>query len=152
LVKVEATGNNHADADALAIAFGLFAGAAVDPNAEVTSQASVEALIGSPATVTVGSAPVDVTATSSDTATASSTGASASIVGIQLMDVDATVRGSTRSFVNDGATITAGSVNLLADATTAPTASVSSIGISLVGGGAASATATDTRLVEAFIG
>src|SRR5262249_26528160 len=73
-INVTATGNNNADADALAISFGLFTGAAVDPNAEITSQASVEALIGSAADITVGSAPVDVSATSTDTARAESKG------------------------------------------------------------------------------
>ncbi len=151
-IDVRAVGNNDAFADALAISFGLFAAAVVDPDAEITSSAAIEALIGSGSEIDSPEATVNVDAQGTHRATAQSTGASASIVGIQIMDVDATVRGATRAAIQSGADVTAGTLNIEASATTTPTVNVLSTGISLVGGGAASAVATDAHVVEALGG
>jgi hypothetical protein len=151
-VRVEAIGNNNAHADALAIAFGLFTGAGIDPSARITDEADVEAFIGSDATVMVPGGLVAVHASSTNTATAQSTGASASIVGIQVMDVDASIGGSTRAHVDDGATLSADTVEINATATNAPTAIATSVGIGLQSGAGASVSASDSHRVEAFIG
>ena len=69
-VKVEAIGDNNSHAEALAIAIGLAAGAGADAFAEVTSDATVEALVGSMAQLTIPNGPLDVLATGTNIALA----------------------------------------------------------------------------------
>ena len=108
-------------------------------------------------TITVGTAgsydDLNIAATSNHTATAEVGGASVGSVSVTVFEVEATIEGSTRGFVGQGATVTADSVGISASADTAATASVDpSVGIGLISGAYASATATDTHIVEAFVG
>ncbi len=65
---------------------------------------------------------------------------------------EATINTTTRAAVGEGSTVTARDVDIVADATNAPTAVVSTTAVGLVSAGDVVALANDTSTVEAFVG
>ena len=141
-VKVEAIGNNNADAKALAIAVGLASGAGADAYAEVTSLATVEALVGSTAQLTVPNGPVDVLATGDNNAVAKADGGGVAGLAIAAMLPTAKVGGSVKASFDGG--LTGGSLNVKALAENTATATTVVFSVSLLGGSGARATAEVT--------
>jgi hypothetical protein len=156
-IKVEAIGDNNADAKALAIAIGLFAGAGANAYAEVTNAADVEALVGQDSLITAPGASVDVLATGRNTATAKANGGSGGLISVSVMLPTAKVGGGVKAEfdgdLSDAAT-DAASLSVKALGQNVATATTSVGGISLVGGAGAQATAEVTAEAdtEAYVG
>ncbi|MGH7290596.1 MAG: hypothetical protein ACREJT_05260, partial [Myxococcota bacterium] len=153
LIKLDATGENSASADALAIAVGLFAGAGITPSALVAESAVVEASLGGSAHVQAANAAIEANATSTDSASADSSGVSVSGLGLTIMNVSAESKGSTLASVGDGARINAHSLTLNAQAFSTRTAVLSSIVVGLLAQATqANTPATDSHGVRAYVG
>jgi hypothetical protein len=102
-VKVEAIGNNNADANALTIALGMFAGVGAGAYAEVTSQAVVEAVVGASAEINAPSATIDVLATGDNNAKAQANGGAGGFsLSIGVMLPTALIGGAVKAEFNGG--------------------------------------------------
>ena len=104
---------------AVGIGAGVAAGAGGDADAIIT--ATTDASIGADADITVTDA-VLVRALSVGTADADADGGAGGALAVGAMLADAVIGGATRAHVNDAASVTAGSVQIKADATTTATA------------------------------
>src|SRR5262249_36929456 len=128
-------------------------GAGGNADAEVTRD--VKAYIAPEVIVDAHGGTVTVDATSNSVATADGRGGAGSLVAsVAALLVNAHVGGSTLSFVGEGATIAAGTLEVMADAVqrqAVATSLVVSISL-LADGGGSNTTADVAGLVEAYVG
>lgn len=154
-LDVLATGNNYADADALTISLGLFAGAAASAVADITAEADVEAKVGSTAQLSVPAANIDVIASGYNKAEGVADSATLGLVSISVMLPDATVGGGVLAEF-DGQIIdaAAGSLDVKATGQNIALATVTMGSVSLAGGNGAQANAiiSSDADVEARVG
>ena len=113
------------------------------------------AYIEGEATVTVtGGGALNVTANSNETTTATCNGGSGGGVNISAMFADSQIRGNTQAYVGDGATVTAGSLDVDADAAARnATTNAYILSISILAGGAGeNVSALVGGTTQAFVG
>ena len=125
-------------------------GAGAVSTADITR--TTEAFIGTGADIDTGAGPVNLLAQSTSSATAAADGAAGGLIEIAALVADVTVASTTRAFVDDGATLRAGQLNLLANADNNVSAPTAAVGVGLSGGSGALLTATDASTVDAHIG
>ena len=151
-----------ATADSLSLRFSAFGGSGVETQATVGR--TVDAFIGADAGEDAGSTSARVTANTvkldadgSLTATAKADGGGASGIDIQAMLPTATVDGTVRAYVRDGADVRAGSLTIAAGTDADPVvleASATSLVIAFSGAGGSGirSNATVSGTVAAFVG
>ncbi len=151
-INVHANDTNDAKPSTLVVGVGALTGVGAKSNAEVSR--ATEAFVADHAKLTLGAATLDVKSASVSTSAGKATGVSGGGIAIAALDVDSTTRSTTRAFLGDCVTVTAGQLNLFADSNNTVQAPTSVIGVG-VGIGAAAIIrldVTDTSTVEAFIG
>ena len=112
------------------------------------------AYIAGGANLAAGGASLSVTATSNSSATADIEGGSGSVVGVSVDLPSASITGSTLAYVGEGATVTAGSLNLQSSAASQNVlAKIHAINVGILASGAgANADSSVSGNIEAFIG
>ncbi len=163
-LDISADDTNTASPSSLAVGIGDtgVGGAGVVSTTDITR--TTEAFIGSGADIDTGTGTVNLTAESASTAAGDATGVGVGgTVGVAALVVDVTVDTTTRAYVDDGATVAAGQLNLLADATNDlnepkndpdfPDATFVAVGVGgLAGISVMDVVTTDSSTVEAYIG
>ena len=155
-VMVLAIGNNSAKAEALEVTVGVLAAVGGENGlAEVTSDASVVALVGSTAKLTAAGASIDVQANGTNSATASAlVVAVGGAVAVSKAVPTALVGGGVQAEL-DGTVLAASTVMVAASGLNTASASAKSVGASALGGISASgaeATVSDQANVLAAVG
>jgi Ca2+-binding RTX toxin-like protein len=130
--------------------FSLAGGSGSATTASLTQ--TVNARIGQNATVRLGNGSADLNAIGTSTATASNSVLTLSGFNVSAMNITAGTGGAVHAFIDDGATVTAGSVTLSATGTSTPTASNSSVAVGLLTVGITTVSSSDTTVVSAYIG
>ena len=150
-ITVRATSDNYAIATTIFITAGLGALSATDTQAEITSTAKTEALVGS-TSLNGPTGLVTVTAGSANNAYVSTNGGTGGVIGITVTLPTAKVAGATRAIFG-GSVI--GGTGLTAQATSNNDATVDStvIGVALAGASLAKSTAIvdDAAVTEAGV-
>src|SRR6185503_15543940 len=138
-ITVRATSDNYAIATTIFITAGLGALSATDTQAEITSTAKTEALVGS-TSVNGSTGLVTVTAGSANSSYVSTNGGTGGVIGITVTLPTARVAGATRAIFGGSVT---GGTGLTAQATSNNDATVEStvIGVALAGASLAKSTA-----------
>ena len=122
-LQVTANATSTATANTLVVGIGGITGAGGNASATVSPQTSAYLAAGSITNVATGAVTISATATS--TATANSSGGSGGVVGnVSVMLATATASGVTQAYVDQGAQLSANSLNV--SATANPTANSSS--------------------------
>ena len=156
-LDVHATSDNEANLPlGLSLAIGLIGGAGAGASATVSrvTQAFIGAETGGPSTVinvSGGQVSIDAASTSSAT-TKIAGGAFGALLDITAFINSATIGGSTRAFVGPAATVHASALDIHANATETAAADLTAIGVGLIGGTGANASANITSVTEAFAG
>ena len=145
-----ATGNATATAETIFKGFSVGGGAGSKTTSTLTQ--TVNARIGKNATVSLGSGAASLTATGTGTSNASDSVLTVSAFSVSAMTISASTGGAVNAFVDDGASVTAGSVTLGATGTQTPTATHSSIAVGLLTVGIATVGSSDTTAVSGYVG
>ena len=149
-VNITADGNQAASADALNINSGLFAAGLTIASATVGR--GTVAQMTSDTNIDTGGA-VTVRATSNDNAAADTPGGGVGGVKIDVMLPTATISGPTDAHIAQGASVTAGLLDVEANATSRKaTTSANVVNVSVFGGSGANASATVDGDDDAYIG
>ncbi|MGZ4129286.1 MAG: hypothetical protein ACXVPR_00475, partial [Actinomycetota bacterium] len=149
-LKITATSNLSATATDSVTNIGAISGSGESPTSSVTHL--TQAFIGKNARVSLTSSTATVSATSTASSIAQTTGTAIGAIQISTVDAEATLSDTTQAFVDDGATVLAGTLTVQATATNTPTATANSTNIGLLSGAGATTRASDTSAVHAFIG
>ena len=148
-LTVLADSDTTINADAIAISAGAVAGTGADAQANISTR--TEASIGDDAIVST-SGQTRVNAIGMNTANAISRGGAGGAVSVGAMLAHADVSGSTKAFIEEGATVLAGSLDVTALGENTSHATVVVVGIGVLSGAGAHATSTNTAIAEAYIG
>jgi hypothetical protein len=155
-LKIDATSNNQANMPVgLTLAIGIVGGAGAGASASVThvTEAYAGAETGGASTViNVPQGDVSIVATSTSSATSNVAGGAFGGITIGAFLSTASIGGQTLAFVGPAATVDSASLEIHAFATENAVSDVLAIGVGLIGGTGANATANITSLTEAFAG
>jgi hypothetical protein len=141
-VTANASATPTAKAHAHIISISAINGSGATPTA--IAGGTTEVYVGDHAHLHLGSGAASFTATHNATATTDNTDVSLSLIGVSVVDLEATTNGTVKAHVDDRATIDAGSLDLEAHGTGTPTVSSNVVGLKLIGGAGISTKATDT--------
>jgi hypothetical protein len=118
-----------------------------------TESHNTRAYIAGGSKLAAGGANLSVTATANSSATADIEGGSGSGVNINVDLPSASITGSTLAYVGEGATVSAGSLNLQSSASSQNVlAKINAISVGLAAGSGAKADSSVSGAIEAFIG
>ncbi len=153
-LSVTADGTNNATAHALAISVGFVAGSGASSKAEITAAASVLALVGSTAHVSIPSQAVTVTAKGHQTSTADTNGGGGGIISIAVMVPTAIVAGGvTANF--DGSLTAADHLTVTATGSNKADSHVVVVSVGIAAGGAGAVADSEiqtTAVTHALVG
>jgi hypothetical protein len=151
-VDVTAEGDDRADAKNFLIAIAVVGVDAANVSADTGG--TVAAFIGADSTLSLPGGLLRVKAVSSPTAKAESDGVAGGFINVSVLNTNATVEGSTLAFIGQGDNVTAGALEVTAEAPNCGAEADSfDLGIGIVASGAGSHTTAKTgRDVEAFVG
>jgi len=149
-LEVHSSDESTATPSTLVVGVGGVTGAGAKATSTVSR--TTESYVGAGADISLGDGTLDVNATSQSMSEAKATGVGVGAISVALLFVDSTTNSTTRAFVGDGATVNAGQLNLLADATSLAKTPSKVVGVGLLAGAGIVLTATDISTVEAYIG
>ncbi len=151
-VDVSATGNNTANASTTLVDVSL--GGGVGANVTASLAHNITAQIEPGANIQDPGGNVTVQTGGSAVSDASATGGNGGAVSVSVLLCQASTDGTIKALVGVGATVTAGSLSVLADTNAqSATADANIINIGILGSGAgASTTGTVNTTLEAFVG
>ena len=132
-LTVTADGTNTATSHALAISVGFFAGTGTSSTAWITASASVLALVGATAQISVPGKTVTLSATGHQSATADTAGGSGGGISISIMVPTADVSGGVSTHF-DGTLLSANQLDVTAIGTDTTTTTMHAVSIGFLGG------------------
>jgi hypothetical protein len=148
---VDVTGSSTNQATTDVISIDSTAATAVANTQGTTTNHTTEAYVGTGANLTLND-PLTLHATSANTATAGEVNIRGSYVNVQYAKSEADAGGATRAYVQEGASIHATGLSVLADAANTATANSFSATLGNIKVAIAQPTAQTTHVVEAYIG
>jgi len=149
-IDVHATDSNLVRPDTLVVGVGGITAAGAKSAATISR--TTEAFIDSGSVLSLGAAILDVKAVSTSTADGKAGGIAGGGIAIAVLDIESTANATTRAYVGDSASVSAGQLNLNADGTSIAKAPSKVVGVGLLAGAGIQLDAVDTSTAEAYIG
>ncbi len=148
--ELHSTDTSTTNPDTLVVGVGGVTGAGAKSISTVSR--TTEASVSDGANLTLNGATLDIVATSNSTADGKAGGAAGGGIAVAVLKVESKVTGITRASSVTMFSLTAGRLNVKADATSLAKVPSEVAGIGLLGGAGIDLDAVDTSRVEAYIG